>query len=99
MVDAVGLHEIQTALGGSQPLLFHTVVVAQVSEHPATTALHPHTLVRGIDLTLSVQTGINAAVLGIHTMLQPERYAAVQLTSHPGLDFLQLIGIHTAQLL
>ena len=88
VVEAVGLHKVQTALGGLQPLLLHAVVVAQEGEDPAAPALHPHALVGGVDLALPAQAGVYPAVLLVHAVVQPELGGALQLALHPGLGVL-----------
>ena len=82
-VDAVPLHEVQAALAGGQPLLLHSVHVAQISEDPSAAALHPHTLVRGEHLSLPIQTGIDAAVHRVHAVFHPKPDAALQFLLNP----------------
>ena len=78
-VQAVGLHKVQAAFGRSQPFFADTVGVAQKSVNPSAAALHPHAFVGGINLALAVQTGVHAAMLAIHSVVQPEPGATLQL--------------------
>ena len=88
VVEAVGLHEVQAAFGGVQPLLPDSVIAAQKGKDPAAAALHPDALVGGVDFALPVQAGVHAAVLFIHAVLQPEIGGALQFRLCPSLGFL-----------
>jgi len=83
VVDAVVLQEIDAALGRRQPLGAAAIYMAQIGEDPAAAALHPHTLIGGVDLTLSVQAGVHAAVLPVNAVFQPEIRAGLQFALHP----------------
>ena len=93
-VDAVLLHEVQAALAGLHPLIPLAVHVAQVGVGPAAAALHPHALVGGEQPAGAVDAGVHAAVLLVHTVLQPELRAAGQLLFHPLLGLFQFLYIH-----
>ena len=94
VVEAVLLHKVQAAFRRVQPLLLHTVVMAQESENPAAAALHPHAFVGGVDTALPVQAGVHSTMLLVHSMLQPEVGGAFQLGPDPGPGFLQFLPIH-----
>ena len=93
-VDAAFFHEVQAALAGLQPFFLHAVGVAEESEDPAAAALHPHTLVGRVDLTLAVQAGVYAAVLPVNAVFQPEVGADIQFVSHPVPVGLQFCFVH-----
>ena len=93
-VKAVGLHEVQAAPAGLQPLRSLAVLAAQEGEHPTAASLHPHALVGGVDLPLPVQAGIHAAVDRIHTVFQPEVRRAGELLPRPRLGGGQFLSIH-----
>ena len=95
MVEAVGLHKVQAASGCIQPLLLHAVAAAQEGENPAAPALHPHALVGGVDLAPPVQAGVDAAVLLVHAVRQPEIGGALQLAFYPGLGLQQFFSVHS----
>ena len=82
-VDAVLLQEVQTALSGLQPFGALSVQAAQVRERPGAAPLHPYALVGGVHLTRAVEAGVNAAVLAVHAVREPEVHAGVQLGAAP----------------
>jgi hypothetical protein len=73
------VNKIDAALGELQPLGASAVLVAQVCENPSASALEPNALVRGEASAGLVNAGINAAVLAVNTVLEPEIDATVQL--------------------
>ncbi len=89
VVDAVLLQKVQAAFGGLQPLRPGAVGVAEAGEHPPAPPLHPDAFIGGVNLPLSVQTGVDAPVLPVHAVVQPEADAPLQFLPHPGLGRLQ----------
>ncbi len=98
VVETVGLHKVQAALRGGQPLVLHPVQVAQPCEDPAAAPLHPDALVGGKNLALAVQAGVDAAVDLVHAVFQPEVYTAVQLLADPLLCLQQFFSVHDKDL-
>ena len=98
-VDAVLLQKVQAGLCGVQPFLLFAVHAAQVRERPRTAPLHPHAFVCGKHLAVTRQAGVNAAVLFVHAVLQPERDAALQLRADPVPPCLQFFPLHLKNLL
>ena len=92
-VDAVGLHEVQAALAGPEPVLPHAVHVAQVGVDPSAAALHPYAFIRREPHAGPVQAGVNAAVFRVHAVLEPKAGAALQLLLNPCADIPQLLHI------
>ena len=96
-IDAVFFHKVQAGFGCLQPLVPFAVDGAKISKNPAASSLHPHAFVGGIDLAFPVETGVDAAVLFVHAVLQPEMDAGVQLLANPrtgGKQFFFLFLFH-----
>ena len=93
-VDAVVLEEVQAAPAGLQPLGPDAVVRAEEGVDPAAASLHPDALVCGIDLALPVEAGVDAAVLPVQAVLQPEGRAPRQLILHPLVIAAKCLLIH-----
>ena len=65
-----------------------------MGKYPAAPPLHPDALIRGIDFTGSVETGIDAAKLRIYAVFQPKIYASVQLRAYPRMSLGELLFSH-----
>lgn len=78
-VYAVIFQKVQAALGCVQPFLSYAIYMAQVGVGPAAAPLHPHAFICGVNLSLTVQAGINAAMDGVHAVFQPKIRHILQL--------------------
>ena len=79
-IDTVRRGKIDGAFSHFQP--FAVVVlgkrVVQTREHISAPALHPDAFIGGIDVPLPVQTAYQPAVLGVGSVIEPERYARLE---------------------
>ena len=94
VVEAVTLHKIKAAAAGVEPFRLRAVDCAQMGKDPAAPPLHPDALIRGIDFTGSVETGIDAAEFRIHAVFQPKIYAAIQFRAYPSMRLGKLLVSH-----
>ncbi len=97
-VHAVVLQEIQAALRRLKPFGPPPIDVAEVGIGPSAPTLHPNGFIRGIDASLTVKAGVDASVLPVHSVFQPEINADVQLPPQPITAFAQARGGDVIQL-
>ena len=77
------LKEIAAALRSLEPLVPLPVIGAEIGVDPAAASLHPYALIGRIDLSLSVEAGIDAAVHPVEPVFEPEIRRARKLVLHP----------------